>query len=64
MLKLLYTTRWAFLWLQKQHLHGIDYDEAVRYMLHGAAARSETTKKLQMIETEIARIRVQLGLEE
>ena len=49
--------------MQKQHLHGIDYDEAVRYMLHGAAARSEAVKKLQKIDLEITRLRVQLGHE-
>ena len=27
---------WSYLWLQKQHLHGIDRDEAIKYILEGA----------------------------
>jgi len=41
---------WAYLWLQKQHLHGIDREEAVRYMLTGAAARSEGKAKESLLE--------------
>ena len=41
---------WSYLWLQKQHLHGIDRDEAVRYMLTGAAARSEGKAKETLLE--------------
>jgi hypothetical protein len=37
---------WAYLWLQKHHLHGIDRLEAVQYMLEGAAARSDTSTKV------------------
>jgi hypothetical protein len=41
---------WAYLWLQKQHLHGIDREEAVKYVLSGAAARSEGKAKESLIE--------------
>lgn len=37
---------WAYLWLQKHHLHGIDRAEAVQYLLEGAAARSDTATKV------------------
>ena len=37
---------WAYLWLQKHHLHGIDRHEAVQYLLEGAAARSDTATKV------------------
>lgn len=37
---------WAYLWLQKHHLHGIDRAEAVQYLLEGAAARSDTSTKV------------------
>ena len=37
---------WAYLWLQKHHLHGIDRVEAVQYLLEGAAARSDTSTKV------------------
>jgi hypothetical protein len=40
---------WAYLWLQKHHLHGIDRHEAVQYLLEGAAARSDTSTKVPFI---------------
>jgi hypothetical protein len=52
---------WAFLWLQKQHLHGIERDEAVQYMLEGGAARSEVTTALHLVELALAKVKVQLG---
>ena len=52
---------WAYLWLQKQHLHGIDRGEAVRYMLEGAAARSDTSTKLNLIDLAITQTKVSLG---
>lgn len=52
---------WSYLWLQKQHLHGIDRNEAIRYMLEGAAARSETSTKLNMIDMAITKVQVELG---
>jgi hypothetical protein len=39
---------WAYLWLQKHHLHGIDRAEAVQYLLEGAAARSDTATKVTL----------------
>ena len=54
---------WTFLWLQKQHLHGIDFDEAKNYMLKGAAARSETSMKGTLLEIAIRAVKVKLGLE-
>lgn len=53
---------WAYLWLQKQHLHGIDRVEAVQYMLEGATARSETSTRINFIETAITKARVKCGL--
>jgi hypothetical protein len=52
---------WSYLWLQKQHLHGIDRTEAVRYMLEGAAARSDNTTKINLIDIAITKARVSLG---
>ena len=52
---------WAFLWLQKQHLHGIERDEAIMYVLEGAVARSDLTLKLQLVETALAKCEVELG---
>jgi hypothetical protein len=54
---------WAYLWLQKQHLHGIDRHEAVRYMLEGAAARSDNTGKLNFIEIALKKAQADAGLE-
>jgi hypothetical protein len=52
---------WAYLWLQKQHLFGIDRQEAVRYMLEGAAARSDVVTKINLIELAITKTMVSLG---
>jgi thioredoxin len=52
---------WAYLWLQTQHLHGIERDEAIRYVLEGAVARSDLALKLRIIDTAIADVQVQLG---
>lgn len=54
---------WAFLWLQKQHLHGIDRHEAIRYMLEGAASRSDSTTKVNLLDFAITKTRVSLGEE-
>jgi hypothetical protein len=43
---------WAYLWLQKHHLHGIDRAEAVQYLLEGAAARSDTSTKVSAKRTK------------
>lgn len=48
---------WAFLWLQKQHIHGVDRHEAVQYMLEGAAARGDSATKVSLIELELVKIR-------
>ena len=45
---------WAYLWLQKQHLYGIESGETIRYLLEGPAARSETSKKILLLEAAIA----------
>lgn len=52
---------WAYLWLQKNHLHGIDRLEAVQYLLEGAAARSDTSTKITMLELAIAKVKVAAG---
>ena len=52
---------WAYLWLQKQHLHGIDRSEAVRYMLEGAAARSDAGTKISLLHLAINKIKVASG---
>lgn len=52
---------WAYLWLQKQHLHGIDRGEAVRYMLEGAAARSDNSTKVNLIELALTKALVDSG---
>lgn len=51
---------WAYLWLQTQHLHGIDHDEAVRYMLEGATARSETATRIQLVSNALSQARAQI----
>ena len=53
---------WSYLWLQMQHLHGISKEEAVQYVLEGAAAKSETVTKAHLIQQEIKSVEVQLGL--
>lgn len=52
---------WAYLWLQKQHLHGIERDEAIKYTLEGAVARSDLALKLRILKTAIAEVQVKLG---
>ena len=52
---------WSYLWLQKQHLHGIDRLEAVRYMIEGAATMSDSIAKLSLIELALKKVEVQLG---
>jgi len=52
---------WAYLWLQKHHLHGIDRAEAVQYLLEGAAARSDTSTKITLLELALTKVRVSLG---
>lgn len=52
---------WAYLWLQKQHLHGIDHMEAIRYMLEGGAAKSDTSIKVHLLELELNKTQITLG---
>jgi hypothetical protein len=52
---------WAYLWLQKQHIHGIERHEAIQYMLEGAAARSDTATKVSF-QREHHRRSVRLSL--
>ena len=52
---------WAFLWLQKAHLHGIDRNESIQYILEGAASKSDIIKKIHLIDTAITKALVTLG---
>ena len=54
---------WAYLWLQKQHLYGINKDESIQYMLEGAAARSDATVKITLIDLAISKLKIINGLE-
>jgi thiol-disulfide isomerase/thioredoxin len=53
---------WVYLWLQKQHLHGISRSEAITYILEGAVARSEATAKLAYIDAALAKVESELGV--
>lgn len=53
---------WAYLWLQKHHLHGIDRAEAVQYLLEGAAARSDTSTKVSAKRTDKKHLLVFLNI--
>jgi hypothetical protein len=48
--------QWAYVWLQNQHLYGIDKDEAISYMLDGAAARTDVLKKVKKIDMAFSRL--------
>ena len=52
---------WAYLWLQKQHIHGIERHETLTYVLEGAAARSDSTAKVSLIELAIIQAKVSTG---
>jgi hypothetical protein len=52
---------WTYFWLQKQHLHGIDHGEAVRYLLEGAAAKSDTSTKIHLLELAITKTKMAKG---
>ena len=52
---------WTYLWLQKQHLHGIGPAETVRYLLEGAAAKSEASTKIHILEKAIAKKKISCG---
>jgi thiol-disulfide isomerase/thioredoxin len=53
---------WSYLWLQQQHLHGIDRHEAVQYILEGAAAKSDAHTKVNLIDTALTKIMQERGL--
>ena len=53
---------WCYLWLQKQHLHGITKEECVRYLINGAAAKSQAKKRCLVVEAEIIKLQVDMGL--
>eukprot|EP00457_Paulinella_chromatophora_P000019 gb/GEZN01000019.1/.p1 GENE.gb/GEZN01000019.1/~~gb/GEZN01000019.1/.p1 ORF type:complete len:4425 (-),score=920.40 gb/GEZN01000019.1/:221-11590(-) len=52
---------WAYLWLLQHHLHGISYEEALRYLLEGAATRSAASTTVQILHQAIETIRARLG---
>ncbi len=49
------------MWLQKQHIHGIDKTEALRYILEGASARSAMSEKLLVIDLAISKANIAAG---
>lgn len=53
---------WIYLWLQKQHLHGISRQETVTYILEGAVARSEATAKVACIDAALVKVESELGI--
>jgi hypothetical protein len=53
---------WSYLWLQKQHLYGIERSEAIQYMLEGAAARTDNTVKNQCIEVALKKSQIDAGI--
>ena len=53
---------WVYLWLQKQHLHGVSRHEAISYIVEGAVARSEATSKVTSLESAITKTEAELGL--
>ena len=54
---------WAFLWLEKNHLHGISKPDAISYVLEGAAAKSETKQRVLDLKADAALLRERLGHE-
>jgi hypothetical protein len=52
---------WAYIWLQKQHVHGISKEEMLTYIVEGASARSDFAAKLVMTELAIIEIKVMVG---
>ena len=55
---------WVYLWLQKQHLHGVSRREAISYIVEGAEAGSsgQLHAKVTCLESAIARVESELGL--
>ena len=54
---------WAFLWLEKSHLHGISKQDAISYVLEGAAAKSEAKQRVLDLKADAALLRERLGHE-
>lgn len=52
---------WAYLWLQKQHIHGIERHETLTYIMDGASARSDVTAKVAVLDLAIIQSKVNLG---
>ena len=46
---------WLFLWLQNQHLHGIEHSETLSYIMEGAIARSYIKAKVNIIEDALVK---------
>lgn len=53
---------WCYLWLQKQHLHGIERAEAIQYLLEGAAARTDNSVKCTKIDICLKQCLVEAGI--
>eukprot|EP01033_Poteriospumella_lacustris_P010457 gene10460-7435_t len=58
-----FMAEWAYLWLQKQHLHGIDHQEAIQYLLEGAAAKSDAATKIHLLEQALHKVKMTMGEE-
>mmetsp|Transcript_21594 Transcript_21594/g.31811 ORF Transcript_21594/g.31811 Transcript_21594/m.31811 type:complete len:2705 (-) Transcript_21594:384-8498(-) len=52
---------WVYIWLLRQHLHGIDKNDTLRYLLEGAAAKADITSRMELMEEEYLRLEVELG---
>lgn len=52
---------WSYLWLQKQHIHGIERHETLTYILEGASARSDSTGKVSLLELGLIEAKVRVG---
>ena len=55
---------WIYLWLQKQHLHGVSRKEAISYIVEGAVAGScgQLQAKVSSLEAALAKTEAALGL--
>ena len=45
---------WAFLWLQRNHLHGVSRAEAIRYIIDGAAAKSVSLRVVNALQKDLS----------
>eukprot|EP00457_Paulinella_chromatophora_P000002 gb/GEZN01000002.1/.p1 GENE.gb/GEZN01000002.1/~~gb/GEZN01000002.1/.p1 ORF type:complete len:6816 (+),score=1425.09 gb/GEZN01000002.1/:114-20561(+) len=54
---------WTYLWLLQHHLHGISRQEALRYLLEGAATRSAAASAVQLLGQAIQGSKEALGME-